>query len=243
MPPMPMSRCIRKRRWIAIAWVGLIVALVLQCGSRVQADDRIVQHLTAQPPPQAPRPSIDPVDLLARANALGFTSGQRVSGEVRELSSGRTLADVWVIALWEAQSLSGYVCIDADTARSDSAGHFELTTWRHTLRHLPSVADQRLRLFVYRPEYEFVRLERREILLRPLEDSPAARLAALQLIDESALNCPPYSPHDGAHDAHFHPLLEEMATEVQTMPEDNAAQQHFLGELRRQLAQTASASH
>lgn len=238
---MPVEPCMRTVRWIAIAGAGLIAALALHAGALAQTTT--TRHITALPPALAPRPSMDPVDLLASADALGFTSGQSVSGEVRELSTGRPLANVWVIAVWEASGLSGYVCFDADTSRSDPAGHFELTTWRHTLLNLGAVSDQRLRLFVYRPSYELVRLERRQVLLRPLQDSPGERLAALREIDESALYCPPGYQQDRAHDAHFQPLLLEMASEAQGLPDEILGRRAFLTELRQQLARTKAHSH
>ncbi len=239
---MPMEPFARPVRWIATAGLGLMTATTPHGGALAQSAQVQTQHLTALPPPQAPRPSIDPVDLLASANALGFASGQRVSGVVRELGTDLPLAGVWVIAAWEGESQSGPVCFDADTARSDAAGHFELNTWRHTLLNITIISDQRLRLFVYRQGYELVRLERRQILLRTVQDAPEERLAALREIEASALSCPQYLPHDRVHDEHFQPLLAEMVAEVQALPDDILGQRNFLGELRKQLASTKPAS-
>jgi len=242
MPTMSIEPGTRTSHWIATAGLGLMAATAPQGAALAQSTRIQTRHITALPSAQAPRPSIDPVDVLARANTLGFTSAQSVSGVVRELATHRPLAGVWVIAAWEGESPTGRVCFDADTVRTDAAGHFALNTWRHTLLNLGIIADQRLRLFVYRSGYEFVRLERRQILLRTVQDSPEERLAALRDIEFSALYCPQYAAHDRTHDAHFQPLVAEMAAEVQALPDDMPGQRTFLGELRRQLAPTRPAA-
>ena len=239
---MPIEPGTRTIHWIAIAGLGLMVTTAPDGDALAQTNRTQTQYITALPSPQAPRPSIDPVDVLAKANSLGFTSGQSVSGVVRELGTNLPLAGVWVIAAWEGESPTGYVCFDADTVGTDAAGHFALNTWRHTLLNLGIISDQRLRLFVYRSGYEFVRLERGQILLRTVQDSPEERLAALRDIESSALYCPHYAPHDRIHDAHFQPLVAEMTAEVQALSEDILGQRTFLGELRKQLAPTKPAS-
>lgn len=243
MPPLLNHRLLRSRHFRAAVRIGLTTAMILQCCPRAQADDRVVTHLTAEPRPVAPRPSVDPVDILAAANTLAFTSGHRIRGYVRDASSGQPMAGTWVIAAWEVNSLTADVCIDADAIRSDSAGRFEFSTWRHALRTLAVGGEQRLRLFAYHPRYELVRLERGLILLHPLQDSPPERLAALRLIEEHLLMCRPNTARAAALDAHFRPLLEEMVGEVQVLDADGAALQGFLAEVRRQIAQIASASH
>ncbi len=94
----------------------------------------------------------------------------------------------------------GYVCFGADTLQSDSAGRFDISTWRRTWRNLGSFDDDHLRLFVYRRGYELVRLERGQILIRKVQDFQDERLVAVR--------------------DHFRPLFIEMVAEVQGLPED-----------------------
>ncbi len=246
----------RTSRRIATAAVAVVAAAVLHRGARAQeapvgsgqqmpmqrTPQTQVWHLQRAPLPVAPRPSNDPVDLLARATNLGFASGHHVNGVVRELDTNRPLARVWVIAAWESYSQSGYVCVDADTVQSDATGRFEFSTWRQTWRSLGSYNDLHLRLFVYQPGYELVRLERRQILLRKIEDSQEERLLALGDIQQDALSCPPYDQHDPVHDEHFHPLLIDMYAEVQALPDDRTPQGHLLDLLRKKIALTKPTS-
>jgi hypothetical protein len=105
-----------------------------------------------------------------------------------------------------------------------------------------SVSHQRLRLFVYQTGYELVRLERRQILLRTVKDSPEERLAALREMEQSALFFHPYDPCDRAHDEHFQPRLAKVVAGVQALPDSIPGQRYFPGGLRKQLAPTKPAA-
>jgi len=240
----------RTSRWTGIAGVGVIVATLLCDPSLAQeADVKNGQQLPAPEvlrnqvvhgrqgqSPRTPRPSNDPIDLLASASHLGFADGHCVNGLVRELETNLPLTGVWVIAAWETYVPGGYVCFDADTLQSDSAGRFEFSTWRQTWRNLGSFDSDRLRLFVYRPGYELVRLERGQILIRKVQDSQDERLVALRDIERNVLGCPPSGKRDAVHDGHFRPLFIEMVAEVQALPEDLPDRGYILEEIRKLLA-------
>jgi hypothetical protein len=109
----------RTSRWIAIAGVGLIAATVpydlalaqqtdVENGQQLPSPQVLrnqVVHGRQGQLPRTPRPSNDPIDLLASASHLGFADGHRVNGLVRELETNLPLAGVWVIAAWETYVL------------------------------------------------------------------------------------------------------------------------------------------
>jgi len=240
----------RISRWIAIAGVGVIAATVLYdlaLAQETEAENgrqlpsppvlrNQVVHGRQGPLPRTPQPSNDPIDLLASASHLGFADGHHVSGLVREVETNLPVAGVWVIAAWETYVPGGYVCFDADTLLSDSAGRFEFSTWRQTWRNLGSFDSDHLRLFVYRPGYELVRLERGQILIRKVQDSQDERLVALRDIERNVRACPPSGKRDPAHDGHFRPLFIDMVAEVQALPEGLPERGYLLEEIRKLLA-------
>ena len=213
-----MSHCLESIRLAA----GLVLALVVQS---VQSADKVVRHLTAQPPVVQTGVSGDVVDRQARADTLGFASGNQVSGHVWDAHSGQPLAGVWVIEVWEASNQSGIFCFDTDVTVSDAAGQFRMGTWTRSWRNLSSMPDKRLRLYAYKPNYELLRLDRRAIFMRPLEGPSAERLQTLRTIDEEYAFCQGvFSRENQTHDDHFRPLVDAMASEAEALPESSQQQ-------------------